>query len=209
MVRWPVLISLVVLLARLGGELAGLGAPWFSPAPGGGFAVVGMGWLIPIFGFWFGWKLTGAGRAPDRPGFSFLLHAAAAIFGVGGFVVAVAVLEAEFPVTQAVAGGGLLLAILLAWKAWPSLTRATLLYALLVRLAVVVVTIPTWYYEAGTHFDQVAEEFAERSKNDQLLVLITPQLTLWIGLTIGVAGLLATAASMIRGRSPDDAPDYE
>src|SRR5262249_29530470 len=55
----PTLVTLGVTIARLVGERMGGGAPWFSSASDG-FAVVGIVWLVPVFGAWFGLRLARA-----------------------------------------------------------------------------------------------------------------------------------------------------
>ena len=67
----PALITLAVTLLRLAGELMGWSDRLFSRAPGGGAALVGIVWLIPVFGLYFGLKLCRAGAGPDRAGKAF------------------------------------------------------------------------------------------------------------------------------------------
>ncbi len=46
----PALIALAITIVRLVGELAGGPSTLFNRAPGGGGALVGIVWLVPIFG---------------------------------------------------------------------------------------------------------------------------------------------------------------
>ena len=46
----PALITLAITLVRLAGERQGWSRLWFNPDPGGGFALIGIVWLVPIFG---------------------------------------------------------------------------------------------------------------------------------------------------------------
>ena len=90
LVRIPALIALVVTLARLAGELAGGPAMLFNREPGGPGSLVGIVWLVPIFGIYFALKLARSGHAPQSAGkvigFSLLaLLAAAAIGFFGGY----------------------------------------------------------------------------------------------------------------------------
>ena len=70
----PAVITFAVTLLRLVGELQGWSPRLFSKAAGGGGAIVGISWLVVIFGAWFGWKLAKAGQRPGgdrasaRPG---------------------------------------------------------------------------------------------------------------------------------------------
>ena len=67
-VRIPALIALVVTLARLIGELGGRPAMLFNKEPGGAGSLVGIVWLVPIFGIYFALKLTRSGHAPQSAG---------------------------------------------------------------------------------------------------------------------------------------------
>lgn len=62
----PALISLGVTILRLVGELKNWSPLLFNPEAGGGGALVGIAWLVPIFGIYFGLKL--AKLNPDAPG---------------------------------------------------------------------------------------------------------------------------------------------
>ena len=64
----PSVITLVVTLLRLIGELRHWSPALFNPSPGGGGALVGITWLVPIFGIYFGLKLSDAGEGPAGVG---------------------------------------------------------------------------------------------------------------------------------------------
>ncbi len=57
----PGLITLAVTLLRLVGELNGWSPTLFSSEAGGGGAVIGITWLVPLFGIYFAWKLFRSG----------------------------------------------------------------------------------------------------------------------------------------------------
>ena len=61
----PAAITLGVTLLRLVGELLDWSPLLFNKEAGGGGALVGIAWLVPVFGAWFGWRLARAGAA-DR-----------------------------------------------------------------------------------------------------------------------------------------------
>jgi len=61
----PALITLAVTLLRLTGELLHWSKTLFNPEAGGGGALVGITWLAPVFGAYFGFKLARAGLGPD------------------------------------------------------------------------------------------------------------------------------------------------
>ena len=60
----PSVITLLVTLLRVMGEL-GHGSPTlFNSSPGGGGALIGITWLVPVFGIYFAMKLSAAGKEP-------------------------------------------------------------------------------------------------------------------------------------------------
>ena len=75
----PSVITLAVTLLRLIGELQHWSPVLFNPAPGGGGAIMGITWLVLIFGVYFALKLSVAGEGPARIG-------KAALFAVLGLV---------------------------------------------------------------------------------------------------------------------------
>ena len=64
----PALITLAVTALRLVGELQGWSPLLFSKEAGGGGALVGISWLVVVFGAWFGWRLARAGQGPGAIG---------------------------------------------------------------------------------------------------------------------------------------------
>ena len=66
----PSVITLAVTLLRLIGELQHWSPILFNPTAGGGGAIMGITWLVLIFGVYFALKLSVAGkdrRASVRP----------------------------------------------------------------------------------------------------------------------------------------------
>ena len=49
LIRIPAMITLVVTVLRLLGELQHWSPFWFNSQPGGGGALIGIVWLVPIF----------------------------------------------------------------------------------------------------------------------------------------------------------------
>ena len=58
----PALITLAVTILRLVGELMGWSAALFSREAGGGFSLIGIVWLVPIFGIYFAYRLAKSGQ---------------------------------------------------------------------------------------------------------------------------------------------------
>lgn len=64
----PALIALAITIARLVGELVGGSSVLFNRDAGGGGALVGIVWLVPIFGVYFAIKLVRQGSGPESVG---------------------------------------------------------------------------------------------------------------------------------------------
>src|SRR5438094_4381615 len=64
LILMPALITLAVTILRLVGELQGWSPRLFSRQAGGAGAIVGIVWLVPIFGAYFAAKLAKAGATP-------------------------------------------------------------------------------------------------------------------------------------------------
>src|SRR5689334_10425159 len=83
----PAVITLAVTLLRLLGELMHWSTTLFNPAPGGGGAVIGIAWLVPIFGIYFALKVAGSGERPagvgPAIGYAFLGFALLPVAGFG------------------------------------------------------------------------------------------------------------------------------
>src|SRR5574340_716424 len=67
LVAIPAAIPLAVTLLRLTGELLHWSRTLFNPSAGGGGALVGIAWLAPLFGLYFGIVTARAGLGPRRP----------------------------------------------------------------------------------------------------------------------------------------------
>jgi len=60
----PAVITLAVTLLRLTGELMDWSPVLFSKSAGGGGAIIGIAWLVPIFGFYFARQLMKSNDGP-------------------------------------------------------------------------------------------------------------------------------------------------
>jgi len=162
----PAVITLAVTLLRLVGELQGWsptlfnrGEEQWSPA------LVGIVWLVPVFGAWFGWKLTRAGSGPGSLGRAFgLTLASMAVLPLFSFLAPKAGILPErlwrpnVPLTEsftivsvfvAFAIVGLAIGIL----AWPALGRTLLAYGLAARIPVALLMLVAMLGNWGTHYD--------------------------------------------------------
>src|SRR5262245_26303712 len=130
LVLMPALVTLAVTLLRLTGELLHWSERFFSRAAGGAFALVGIVWLVPVFGFLFGLRLVRSGHPPARASRGIV----AGVLGVLA-VPLLAMLWARLgfpPVAQVLAfcAGYAVVAWFVA-KSWPELAKALFAYGLL------------------------------------------------------------------------------
>ncbi|HLU39352.1 MAG TPA: hypothetical protein VK081_08190 [Planctomycetota bacterium] len=198
------IVTLAVTLVRLWGELRGLDARWFSTAPGGAGSVVGITWLMFVFGFWFGARLARGGAAPRSRARALVLH-----------LIAIAILVATVAGVRAVSGAdsstleglkdlllfsipGAVVAALVACFAWPRLWLANFSYALLARIPVVVVTYVACHRQWGTHYEKLGpHDLAVADPMEKAFWLSVPQLALWPVLNVLAGGLCGTVAALV------------
>jgi hypothetical protein len=180
----PSLVTLAITLLRLVGELQNWSPALFSKAAGGGGALVGISWLIVVFGAYFGWRLAQMGHAPASAGkvagvaLMVVLGVGFAVFGVGR----VAGQNAMFGVFVLAS----IAAVALTKTLWPELWRTLLAYALAARLPVVIVMLVAILGNWGTHYDVPPPNFPDTYSPFVKWVLIglVPQLTIWIYMTV-------------------------
>ena len=209
----PAVITVAVTLLRLVGELQGWspalfnrGEEQWSPA------LVGIVWLVPVFGAWFGWKLTRAGSGPGSLGRAFgLTLASMAVLPLFSFLAPKAGILPErlwrpnVPLTEsftivsvfvAFAIVGLAIGIL----AWPALGRTLLAYGLAARIPVALLMLVAMLGNWGTHYDA-------RPSSPQMSTLgwwvgigLVPQFFFWIWITIVFGALFGIVAAAIARR---------
>jgi hypothetical protein len=176
--RWvlvPAVITLVVTLVRLGGELLGGDPTLFSTEAGGGQVPISEGpgmpsWfgiflLMPVFGMYFGMKLARAGQGPESRGKALGLSVLALVlaFAVMGASMALggdptAVAPPPTWLGPAMWVALWLVAVLVARRAWPQLFMLNCLYGFAARIPVVLVTLALSFVFTGedrviTHFE--------------------------------------------------------
>jgi hypothetical protein len=201
----PAIITLAVTLLRLVGELQGWSERFFSRAAGGQGAIVGIVWLVFVFGIYFGWKLAvlgyrppGAWRAAGLPLLGLLL------------IVATALVLNKLKVPPL---GQLLtfsvvswIAVLIALRGWPALGRVLLAYAFAARIPVALVMLVAMLGNWGTHYDVAPPDFPAMSVWAKwFLIGVLPQLTGWIAFTVVLGtlfGLLGMVVARARGAEP-------
>jgi len=199
----PAVITLAVTLLRLVGELKGWSRTLFNPDAGGGGALVGIVWLVPIFGAYFGLKLERSGQGPEKLGRSVGMAFLSFVVMVLG---AVATFVFKMKPTAAIAFFSVvcLAAIWIGVRAWPAAGRVLLAYGLAARIPVAIVMLFAILGNWHTHYDVPPPDFpAYGPWTKWMLIGVLPQLTLWVAFTIAVGTIFAgAAAALARSRRP-------
>lgn len=201
------LITLGVTILRLAGELMGWSPALFSREAGGAGALVGIVWLVPIFGAYFGWQLAARGDEPASP-------ARAAGWALLGFVGHIVLLVGLFwifrpPVTQL----GIL--FVTSWlfafiprQGWPALWRVLLTYAFAARIPVLIVMALSIFGGWDTHYAKPRPDFPPMGNAGLFFwTAFLPQLGVWIWFTVVVGAVFgALAAAIWRARNRGAVP---
>ncbi|MCG6921787.1 MAG: hypothetical protein LJF15_11990 [Acidobacteria bacterium] len=200
----PAVITLAVTLLRLAGELLEWSSALFNRSAGGGGAIVGIVWLVPIFGIYFALTLARAGERPAKllRALGLVLLALVLMPVVGAVAAAAGVdpLGLAMLVLFAVAAVG---AVLLALSAWPSLTRVLVAYGLAARIPVAIIMLLAILGNWGTHYDAPPPGFPEMSPLAMWFWTgLIPQMLIWIAFTVVVGVLFGLVAVAIVHRGP-------
>jgi hypothetical protein len=202
LVFWPGVMTLGVTAIRLAGELLHGPQALFNPKAGGGFALVGIAWLAPVFGIYFAFKLAAQGYKPK----SATLAVQSAILGII-FVIVVALGAARVPISNPFLKAALLLwapvavAAVFQFLAWPALAKTLFAYAFAARVPVAILMVFAMLGNWGTHYDAVPEGFPESGFAFKYIWLsLLPQLVFWVGFTVLVGSLFGSIAFALRAR---------
>jgi hypothetical protein len=208
----PAVITLAVTLLRLVGELQGWSTTLFNRGDRAWSpSLVGIVWLVPVFGAWFGWKLTRAGSGPGSLGRAFgLTFAALAVMPLAAFVAPKAGIVPEHmwrpnvPLTESftilsvfvvVFFVGIAIGIL----AWPALGRTLLAYGLAVRIPIALLMLVAMLGNWGTHYD-ARPSYQMSTLGWWVAIGLAPQLSFWIWITIVFGALFGIVAAAIARR---------
>ena len=205
----PALVTLAVTLLRLTGELRHWSPALFNREAGGGGALVGIVWLVPVFGIYFALKLAGAGERPAGAGKT----AGWAALGLAlntALVVASFLLFPKSPVAQlAVFTVGSWVAILIARRGWPALWRALLVYGFAARIPVLAIMFLSIFGDWDTHYTKPRPDFPPMGHWGLFFwTAVLPQMAIWIYVTVVLGLLFGALALGVRrlGRAPGPSP---
>ncbi|HEY7819237.1 MAG TPA: hypothetical protein VIG29_13515 [Vicinamibacteria bacterium] len=201
----PGIITLAVTLLRLTGELNDWSRTFFSPEAGGGLAVVGIAWLVPIFGIYFATRLRSAGDALSAG--RIMGMSALAIVAFVAISFAVPTILGFDPNQPSLAALGVLIvsslvALAIAYYGTGALGRVLACYGLVARIPVILVMLLAILGNWGTHYDVlppgVVLPMSPWAK--WFFIGVVPQLTLWMAFTVAVGGLFGGLALLVTQR---------
>ncbi|MFL6209592.1 MAG: hypothetical protein ACJ74W_12115 [Pyrinomonadaceae bacterium] len=197
LIAGPVLLSVVVTLVRLIGELQHWSPSWFNAKSGGVLPsgvswVIGIVWLPLPFGIYFALQLVRMGRGPRNAGRAVGL-AVLAILLLGVFFKLILLHlsflgDRSFLLLIWLVGVG---AGALQWFGWRDLCKTLIAYGLASRAVVVVVMLLAQLGHWGTHYDYGQDAgAAEVSFAFKFWWLsFFPQFVFWVGFTVALGAL--------------------
>ncbi len=196
----PAVFTLGVTIVRLVGELQGWNSVLFNRNPGGGGGLIGIVWLVPIFGIYFALKLAKSGDQP-RLGRA----AGFAILGLLLIVASIALSLASRFTNFAMMGGSMLVgiaALLVPLWGWRELAKTLLAYAFAARIPVAVINFLAMRGNWGTHYEGTPPGFPADTPfwTKYVLIGLIPQVTAWIAFTVIIGSLCGIAAVAVLGR---------
>jgi hypothetical protein len=196
----PAVITFAVTLLRLIGELQHWSPKFFSREAGGAGAIVGIVWLVPIFGIYFAIRVNQAGHGPSSRGRAIGFALAALVVGiVASFIISK--LSLPIVATIVLANLVMLLSLWIAYRGWPDLGKAEAIYGLAARIPVAILMLVAMAANWGTHYELGPPGFPEMSLVSKwFLIGLMPQLSLWIAFTVTVGSLFGGVALLFQKR---------
>ncbi len=204
----PAVLCLLVSVARVLGEVQGWAPLWFGEKGKGGGALVGISWLIPVFGFWFGWKHARAGQGPALRGRAVWLPLVAFVLIFAWFGISTQLLKLSF--VPSLLGVAIVAAIagLLAALAWPRLAWTTFLFGVFARVPVVGIIYLAASRSWDVHYLVMPPNAPQdMPMNEKAFYLSVAQLVFWVPGTMIFGGFFGGLAALVsgRGRAPGSA----
>ncbi len=188
---WPALLTFAVSVARLFAEVQGL----MNQQSGGAFALLGITWLVFVFGAWFALQMRRSDSAPARqPAW---LWGLVPLLAVGGTAVwrfaqvdrsdqsdaAFTSLREHVLIITGVA----VVAAVVAFAIWPRLALTLLGYGVAARLGVLALTALAKQMDWQTHYTKFGPAGIERDFATTMTSAALAQLVFWVSFTV-VAG---------------------
>jgi hypothetical protein len=202
LVLLPAGVTLGITLLRLAGELLEWSPRFFSRLPGGGLAVVGITWLIPVVGFYLGDRMVRMRAVPTS-----LLRAAGLPLAGLVLIPALATIATRSDPDRsptahlAVWAVAAVVGLVVAWVGWPKLASLLFAYALAARVPVVLVMGLAIRWNWGTHYDAPLPGFPPTVPFTRWWWTgVIPQMTIWLAVTVIVGALFGALAWHLASR---------
>jgi len=190
----PAVITLAVTLLRLIGELQRWSPKFFSREAGGAGALVGIVWLVPIFGIYFAIRLNQAGHGPANRGRA-IGFAVAALLAEAVLVFAISKLSPNIVATVVLVNLASFIPLWIAYRGWPELGRVDAIYGLAARIPVALLMFVAMSANWETHYELGPPGFPEMNLVSKWFAIgLLPQLSLWIAFTVIVGSLFGSIA---------------
>ncbi len=154
----PAVISLAVTLLRLVGELEHWPKPLVNPAECGK-AILGVNWLIPIFGIYFALRLVDREMGPNHLGQTIGYASLGLLMKLAGTLLMERSFGIAYPIPLGVNFALTLTGIFLLAIAWPGLFKALFGYGYTARIPVAIVEYFAMRGNWGTHYDALDPRF--------------------------------------------------
>ena len=203
----PAVITLVITVVRLAGELEHWSKVLFNPTAGGGGAMIGITWLPIIFGPYFAVKLAASGEGPSGAGKVIGFALLGLVITFGGTLLTFGP-KPQFPGKQLI--GVLLIAAgaLIQLVPWGALAKTLLAYAYAARIPVAILMYFAIRGNWGSHYDVLPPGYAGPLEfwGKYLEIGLIPQLIFWIAYTMLVGALLGAIWLLIFHRKPAAQP---
>ena len=197
----PSVITLAVTLLRLVGEFQHWPSALFNRDAGGGGSIIGITWLVLIFGAYFAVKLARSGESVPNAGrvigFALLGLVITFLGGLLGFA-----LQAQFP--GKIILGLVLIAIgaVMPFYGWRTLAKVLLAYGYAARIPVVILMYFAFRGNWGTHYDALPPGFPQDTPfwNKYFELAVVPQMVMWIAFTLIVGSIFGGIAVAFAAR---------
>ncbi len=195
----PAVITLALTLLRLLGELQHWSPTWFNPAQGGGWAIVGIVWLVPIFGVYFALRLSRSGFGPANGRRAIVRSVLGSAILVAGFVLFQKALMSVPGLIFLWSTAAL--AATLQRSTWRDLFRVLAAYAYAARIPVAIVMCVATAERWESHYSALVVPESQMGWFSQYLLFgFFPQLIWWVGFTIVVGSLCGSIATGLASR---------
>jgi len=199
----PAIVSLVITILRLVGEMSHWSPSLFGRAAGGGGSLIGISWLVPVFGIYFAVKLVRQGQGPASSLKSIGLAVVGAAVAIA-IIMPFALRGPLDPLAILTTTLGSVVGVALQRFAWPELFRTLLAYAFAARIPVAIVMLAAIIGDWGTHYDVAPDESfpAMGALAKWFYIGAIYQFTFWIMFTVVIGTLFGGITALVMRAPP-------